>query len=153
MRHRRYTVKLGRNSSHRRAMFRNLCVSIIESYGGGGDGLISTMPKLKAVRSIIEKLVSVCVRAYLCDRQLVDDGVAGQLREDLRAECVSLRRVLYRVLRSRTLVDKAVTVVGRAYVSRPGGYVRVLRLHGRRLGDGGVRGLLQWVADGAVSMA
>lgn len=150
MRHRRHTVKLGRNSSHRRAMFRNLCISIIDCYDGRGSGVVSTLPKLKAVRGIVEKLVTLSTRAYQCDLSVASSGAAIERLVSIKSEGVGLRRRLFRVLGRRGLVEKAVSIVGKAYVSRNGGFVRVLRLHDRRIGDGGAVGLLQWVVDGDV---
>ena len=150
MRHRRYTVKLGRNSSHRRAMFSNLCVSIIGCFGLGCCGVVSTIPKLKAVRPMVERLVALSVRAYQCDLSVLSGVASGESLARLKAESVSSRRRLYRVLRRRGLVERAVSIVGKAYVARDGGYVRVLRLHDRRIGDGGNTGLLQWVVEGDV---
>ena len=146
MRHRRSTVKIGRNASHRRAMFRNMSVSVLGCFGSNGLGIVSTIPKLKAIRPIVERLVSVGVRAFKCDKAVsaASDGGAGLAA--CVSESVSLRRVLFRHLRNRAMVEKTVAVVGRAYESGGGGYVRILRLQRRRVGDGGVTGILQWVA-------
>ena len=145
MRHRRKTVKLGRNSSHRRWLFRNLARSIIESFAESGSGVVSTLPKLKAVRPFVEKLVTVGVRAFRCERESASVVENAQLSSRRRADAVMLRRSLFRVLRCRALVEKTVSVVGERYESRCGGYVRISRLQRGRIGDGGVVGVLQWV--------
>ena len=102
----------------------------------------------KMIGPIVEKLVSLSTRAYRCDLSVSSGGASIDRLGVLKSESVGLRRRLFRVLGRRGLVEKAVAVVGRAYMSRNGGYVRVLRLHDRRIGDGGAVGLLQWVIDG-----
>ena len=106
MRHRNIGRKLSRTSSHRKAMFANMCCSLIEH-----ECMKTTLAKAKELRRYIEPLITVSKK----------DGVAE-------------RRHVFNVLRSKTAVGKLFTTLGPRYVERPGGYIRVLK-YGYRDGD------------------
>lgn len=106
MRHRKSGRKLNRNSSHRKAMFRNMAVSLLE------HGLIkTTVPKAKELRRVIEPLITLAK----------NDSVAN-------------RRIAYNRLQSKKILGKLFTEVGPKNKERPGGYIRILKC-GFRPGD------------------
>ena len=117
MRHRVAGKKLGRTTSHRQAMMRNMTVSLIEH-----ERIITTIQKAKAVKPFVEKLVTLSKEATMHNR----------------------RRAFAKV-RSKEAVQKLFDVLGPRFQERPGGYCRVLRLPKPRLGDNGERAILEFV--------
>jgi large subunit ribosomal protein L17 len=117
MRHRVAGFKLGRTTSHRIAMTRNMAVSVIEH-----ERIITTLPKAKAVKPFIEKLIT-----------LAKDPSQHN------------RRRAFAKLRDKKATQKLFDVLGPRFLERPGGYCRILKLAKRRLGDGGERAILEFV--------
>jgi large subunit ribosomal protein L17 len=106
MRHRNGGFKLGRNTSHRRALLRNLVTSIILN-----DRCHTTITKAKATRPIVEKMITL--------------GKNGS---------VHARRQALAYLMTPESVDRLFKVVAPRYETRPGGYSRIIRT-GQRQGD------------------
>jgi large subunit ribosomal protein L17 len=106
MRHHRVGKKLGRDSSHRKAMYANLACSLIEH-----ERIKTTEAKAKAVRPFAEQMITL-----------------GR-RGDLHA-----RRQALAHLRSQEVVHKLFSEVGPRFADRPGGYTRIVKL-GERPGD------------------
>lgn len=116
MRHRNTGRKLGRKSSHRKAMFSNMCTSLIEH-----ELIRTTLPKAKELRRYIEPLITVS-----------------------KVDSVASRRHVFDTLRSKSAVGKLFTTLGPRYVERPGGYVRVLKC-GFRPGDNAPMAIVELV--------
>lgn len=116
MRHRNSGRKFGRTSSHRKAMFSNMCCSLIEH-----ELIKTTLPKAKDLRGYIEPLITVSK----------EDSVAS-------------RRHVFNRLRSKSAVGKLFTTLGPRYVERPGGYVRILKC-GFRPGDNAPMAIVELV--------
>jgi large subunit ribosomal protein L17 len=116
MRHRNQGRKLGRNTEHRRALLRNLVTSLILE-----ERIVTTAPKAKAARGIAEEMVSL--------------GKRG----DLHA-----RRQAASYLLKAAAVKKLFGDVAQRYVSRTGGYTRIVPL-GWRKGDGADTAVLELV--------
>lgn len=106
MRHRKSGRQLNRNSSHRKAMFRNMACSLIEH-----QLIKTTLPKAKELRRVVEPLITHAKN---------NDSVAG-------------RRYAFDRLRSDAVVAQLFEIAPR-YKSRNGGYVRILKC-GFRTGD------------------
>jgi len=106
MRHRNAGFKLGRNTSHRRAMLRNLVTSIILM-----DRVETTITKCKATRPLVEKMITL--------------GKRGT---------VHARRQALAYMMTPESVDRLFNVVAPRYGARPGGYLRITRT-GVRKGD------------------
>jgi len=117
MRHRYANYKLGRNSAHRAALERNFICAVIRH-----ERVITTVEKAKALRRHVEKMISL--------------GRENNLH--------NLRRAMSR-LQDREVVKKLFEEIGPRYKSRPGGYTRILRLGGFRLGDGGSKAIFELV--------
>ncbi|WP_028388532.1 50S ribosomal protein L17 [Legionella fairfieldensis] len=116
MRHRNTGRKLSRTSSHRKAMFSNMCTSLIEH-----ELIKTTLPKAKELRRYIEPLITVS-----------------------KSDSVASRRHVFNKLRSKSAVGKLFTTLGPRYVERPGGYVRVLKC-GYRAGDNAPMAIIELV--------
>lgn len=106
MRHRKSGRKLSRTSSHRKAMFSNMAVSLFHH-----ELIKTTLPKAKELRRVAEPLITLAK----------EDNVAR-------------RRLAFSRLRSRAAVTKLFNELGPRYQTRPGGYLRVLKC-GFRMGD------------------
>lgn len=119
MRHNRDGRKLGRTSSHRRALMRNMVTSLFAS-----ERIETTAPKAKEVRRVAERMITFARRGDLAARRHV-------------AKTVQNPEVL------RKLFDE----IAPRYVDRPGGYTRVLRLGARRKGDNAQRAILELVGE------
>ncbi len=138
MRHRNAGKKLNRNPSHRKAMLRNLSISIIRASGDkGAEGghVITTGPKATAVRGFCEKLVTLAKKVRACGTD--EKGLLKALH---------LKRMLHARVNDWEIVRLLVDVVAEKHATRNGGYLRILKLQGRRLGDGGEQVLIGWVA-------
>lgn len=116
MRHQHGYRKLGRESSHRRAMFRNMATSLLIH-----ERIETTVPKAKELRSIVEKMITL--------------GKRG----DLHA-----RRTAASYLFSDEAVAKVFSDLATRFASRPGGYTRILK-KGFRFGDGADMAFLELV--------
>jgi len=123
MRHRKSGRKLGRTSSHRKAMFRNMAASLVHH-----ETIKTTLPKAKELRRVVEPLITLAK----------EDGVAN-------------RRLAFDRLRDKAAVGKLFSEIGPRYKDRPGGYLRILKM-GPRPGDSAPMALVQLV-EGAASAA
>ena len=106
MRHRHSGRQLNRNSSHRKAMFKNMNVSLIEH-----ELIRTTVAKAKELRRTAEKLITLA-----------------------KVDNVANRRLAFNRLRDRDAVTKLFNELGPRYANRPGGYLRILKC-GFRTGD------------------
>ena len=106
MRHQKSGRKLNRNSSHRKAMFRNMATSLFKH-----EIIKTTLPKAKELRKVAEPLITLAK----------DDSVAH-------------RRTAFDRLRDKEAVGKLFDELGPRYQERPGGYLRILKC-GYRAGD------------------
>ena len=107
MRHRLAGRKLNRTSAHRKAMFKNMSVSLIEH-----EVIKTTLPKAKDLRRVIEPIIT-------------------HARNN---DTVAARRLAFARLRDRDAVVKLFTTLAPRYKNRNGGYVRILKC-GYRAGD------------------
>ena len=114
MRHKKTGRKLGRNSDHRKAMFRNMAVSLIVH-----ESISTTLPKAKELRRTIEPLITLAK----------EDGVAK-------------RRRAFDKLRDKAAVGKLFDEIGPRFQERTGGYLRILK-KGMRPGDSAQMALVQ----------
>lgn len=106
MRHRLSGRQLNRNASHRKAMFRNMVISLVEH-----ELIKTTVPKAKELRRFAEPLITLA-----------------------KVDSVANRRLAFARLNSKEAVGKLFSQLGPRYNARPGGYVRILKC-GLRSGD------------------
>jgi len=118
MRHRKTGRKLGRNSSHRKAMFRNMSVSLLLN-----ETIKTTVPKAKELRRVIEPLITLA-----------------------KKDEISNRRLAFNRLRDKAAVGKLFSDIGPRFNDRPGGYLRILKI-GPRAGDAAPMAMIQLVDD------
>jgi large subunit ribosomal protein L17 len=106
MRHRKSGRQLNRNSSHRKAMFQNMTVSLLQH-----EAIRTTLPRAKELRRVAEPLITMA-----------------------KNDSVHRRRIAFGRLRDRRAVTKLFNELGPRYRERPGGYLRILKT-GFRPGD------------------
>ena len=116
MRHGKVYRKLGRHSSHRMSMFANMCASLIKH-----EQIITTLPKAKELRPIVEKLITL--------------GKKGDL---------AARRQAISELGDIAMVKKLIDVIAPRYKDRQGGYTRIMKA-GFRHGDNAAVAVIEFV--------
>lgn len=116
MRHRNIGRNLGRTTSHREAMLRNLTVSLFRH-----EQIFTTVPKAKELRRVAEPLITLGKTPNLANRRLA-----------------------FARLRDRDIVGKLFDDLGQRFKTRPGGYLRILK-SGYRAGDAAPMALVQLV--------
>jgi len=114
MRHHKSGRILGRKSSHRKAMYRNMSASLIQH-----ETIKTTVPKAKELRRVIEPLITLAK----------NDSVAN-------------RRLAFSRLRDKASVGKLFNDLGPRFKTRPGGYLRILKA-GFRRGDSAPMAIVQ----------
>lgn len=116
MRHLKSGRQLNRNSSHRKAMFRNMSASLIKH-----EVIKTTLPKAKELRRVAEPLITMA-----------------------KTDAVANRRLAFNRLRDKEAVGKLFVELGPRYATRPGGYLRILKC-GHRAGDKAPMALVELV--------
>jgi len=116
MRHRKRTVKLGRNSSHRKAMFRNMVTSLLDR-----ERIETTVVKAKEARRLADKMVTLAKKGTL-----------------------HARRQALAFIMDKRVVKRLFSVLAERYADRNGGYTRVIRT-GFRQGDGAELALVEMI--------
>jgi large subunit ribosomal protein L17 len=114
MRHRKSGRRLGRNSSHRKAMYRNMAASLLRH-----ETIRTTLPKAKELRRVVEPLITLA-----------------------KEDDVARRRRAFDRLRDKEAVGKLFNELGPRFKERPGGYLRILKM-GYRPGDAAPMALVQ----------
>jgi large subunit ribosomal protein L17 len=117
MRHRKSGRKLNRTSAHRKALFKNMTVSLLRH-----EEIRTTLPKAKELRRHAEPLITMA-----------------------KTPSVSNRRLAFSRLRDREMVSKLFDDLGVHYKDRPGGYLRILKC-GYRAGDKAPMAIVQMVS-------
>ncbi len=116
MRHRNSGKNLGRNSSHRKAMFKNMMVSLLRH-----ELIKTTVVKAKELRRFMEPVITLA-----------------------KEDTVHRRRLAYSRLRDKEIVQKLFADIGPFYKARPGGYLRILKCNFRQ-GDNAPMAIVQLV--------
>jgi large subunit ribosomal protein L17 len=106
MRHRKSGRQLNRNASHRKAMFKNMAISLFEH-----EVIKTTLPKAKELKRVAEPMITMA-----------------------KVDSVANRRLIMSRTGSKAMVGKLFTDLGPRYAERPGGYTRILKC-GFRSGD------------------
>jgi large subunit ribosomal protein L17 len=114
MRHKNSGRRLGRNSPHRRAMYRNLAASLLKH-----ETIRTTLPKAKELRRVVEPLITLA-----------------------KEDSVAHRRLAFDRLRDDVAVGHLFKELGPRFKSRPGGYLRILKM-GYRAGDSAPMAIVQ----------
>ncbi len=116
MRHGHGHRKLNRTHEHRTAMFANMAASLVKH-----EQIVTTLPKAKELRPVLERLITLAKKGDLASRRLV----ASRMRDETQ---------------TRKLFD----VIGPRYASRAGGYLRIMKA-GFRHGDNAAVAVIEFV--------
>ncbi len=172
MRHRIRGRKLGRNASHRKAMFRNMAVSLIRSIAVDEDEpnrpnvpgrIVTTTTKAKELRPFVEKLVTLGRKGAALEKEAAQFATSAernsaewkQWRESDQwqqwqravAPAVACRRRAFATLRDHQAVQLLFGELAERFEERPGGYTRIVKLAEFRLGDAGQKAFIEFVGD------
>lgn len=172
MRHRMRGRKLGRNASHRKAMFRNMAVSLIKTVRIDEEAdnapkvsgrITTTVPKAKELRPFIEKLVTLAKKAQPHIENAAQYATSAEKnssewktwRESEQwnqwnqtlAPALSYRRRAFAELRDNEAVDILFNELAERFAERTGGYTRIVRLATVRLGDAGAQAIIEFVGE------
>ncbi len=124
MRHMNSGRKLGRNSSHRKAMYRNMVTSLLEH-----ERIRTTEAKAKELRRFVERTITIALRIG----DILDKAPESRTAEE-KARLVHAMRTAGLMVRSREVLSKLFGSVATRLKGRPGGYTRIVKL-GQRPGD------------------
>ncbi len=116
MRHKKSGRQLNRNSSHRKALMKNLTLSLFKY-----ESIQTTLPKAKELRRVAEPLITLA-----------------------KVDNLMRRRLVYSRIRDKEIVKKLFEVLGPRFKSRQGGYLRILK-NGFKLGDSSPRAFVKLV--------
>jgi large subunit ribosomal protein L17 len=170
MRHKIAGRTLGRNASHRHAMFRNMAASLIKTLRPGDDDpnkpavqgrIVTTVAKAKELRPYIEKLITLARRSLPHQRDAAKFGTTAQRNtpewkqwresdqwrqwSQAMSPVVAARRKAFALLRDKLAVRILFDELASRFESRDGGYTRVVRIAEYRLGDAGPQALIEFV--------
>ena len=170
MRHKMKGRTLGRNATHRKAMFRNMAASFIRTLHAGEDDpnkpkvlgrIITTVEKAKELRPYIEKLVTIARKSLVHEQQAQSFSTTAQRNStewkswresdtytkwaQAIAPAVTYRRKAFALLRDKLAVKILFGELAKRFEARDGGYTRILRIATRRLGDAGHQALIEFV--------
>lgn len=134
MRHRKSGRPLGRNSTHRKAMYRNMVTSLLEH-----ERITTTEAKAKELRRFAEKTIS----RGLSVQELLAKPVEERSRED-KARIVHAFRMAGRLVHSREVLSKLFSDIAPRYKTRPGGYTRIIKT-APRVGDAARMAIIELV--------
>ena len=137
MRHRKSGRKLGRNSSHRKAMYRNMATSLLE------HGQIKTTDaKAKELRKVVERLITLSKRVTPTDIE----GASGAEEAALLQKRLHAVRQARRTVKDRDVLSKLFSEYSERFSDRPGGYTRITKI-GRRDGDNAPMSVIELVTE------
>lgn len=170
MRHRRKGRVLGRSPSHQRALLRNLASALFltereaehdENAPQVKGRIITTLPKAKELRPVVEKCITIAVRGLRAAEAAAQFGTDSDRDSEAwrrwrhgpewrkwaaaMAPAVTARRRVLTMLGDKQAVRVLFEQVAPRFVDRNGGYTRILRLAKPRLGDAGTRAIIEFV--------
>jgi large subunit ribosomal protein L17 len=170
MRHRKRGRRLGRSSSHRKAMFKNLASALflterdaeLDANAPKVKGrIVTTLEKAKEVRSLVEKSITVARRALPAMADAKQFGTDAERNTEAwkawrksdkhkqwvqaMAPVVNARRRAIQMIGDKQAVRILFSEIAPRFQDRPGGYTRIVRLAKPRLGDNGTRAILELV--------
>lgn len=151
MRHAIAGYKLGRDSEHRRAMFRNLAIALF-THGQ----ITTTHHKAKAVQPLVERLITLAKRGDLASRRRVASVIGNSImvKESIdwdnppgKAEGFRVNATKEKLLHGPRVLTKLFNEIGPRYADRPGGCTRIVKLGRHRIGDAADLVVLQLVGE------
>jgi len=134
MRHRDAGRKLGRNSTHRAAMYRNMVTSLLDH-----GRIKTTEPKAKELRRFVERTITRGISVHALVAKPVDERTPTE-----QAQVVHAYRMAARLVRTSETLRKLFTEVAPRFKDRHGGYTRIVKI-APRPGDGAPMAIIELV--------
>lgn len=172
MRHRIKGRILGRNASHRRAMWRNMASSLIKTVRTDNEDktapkvagrITTTLPKAKELRPYLEKIITLAKKGVAAEEAARPLGTTAarntaewkawrtsdqwQKWNAAIAPAVNARRKAFALLRDKEALEILFADLAKRFETRNGGYLRIVRLPKVRLGDAGQLALVEFVGQ------
>lgn len=170
MRHRRKGRKLGRSPKHQRALLKSLATALFlterdaefdENKPKVKGRIITTLPKAKEVRPLVEKCITVARKGLVAEQEAEQFSPGAERGTDAWkawrksqkwqdwnkaiAPSIAARRRCLQLIGDKQAVGVLFEAVAPRFADRPGGYTRILKLAKPRLGDAGDRAILEFV--------
>ena len=142
MRHRVRGFKLGRHTNHRKAMWRNMAVSLF-THGQ----ITTTIPKAKSVVPFVEKLITAAKKGDLASRRRVIKMIGDRIMIKSEDDPAITRNKYGEIVSGPKVVKTLFDEIAPKYADRTGGYTRIIKLAKHRIGDGASLCVLQLVGD------
>jgi large subunit ribosomal protein L17 len=142
MRHRVAGFKLGKKTNHRKAMWRNMAVSLL-THGQ----ITTTLPKAKSVKPFVEKLISAAKNGDLASRRRVIKMIRDPIMIKREDDDTIQRNKYGEVVGGQKVVKTLFDEIAPKYADRTGGYTRIIKLAKHRIGDGASLCVLQLVGE------
>ncbi len=142
MRHRVAGFKLGRDTEHRKAMWRNMAIALF-THGQ----ITTTVPKAKSLRPLVEKLISLAKKGDLTSRRRVIKVLGNPIKIKFDEDPDVQRNRFGEVTGGPRLVKRLFDEIGPRYADRTGGYTRIVRTGKYRIGDASDLCVIQLVGD------
>jgi len=142
MRHRVAGFKLGRKTNHRRAMWRNMAISLF-THGQ----ITTTIPKAKSVKPYVEKLISAAKQGDLAARRRVIKFLGDPIMIKSADDDTVQRNKYGEITGGSKVVKILFEEIAPKYADRTGGYTRIIKLGKHRIGDGTSLCVLQLVGE------
>lgn len=152
MRHRQSGKHFSRSPAHRLALFRNLARALITH-----ERITTTLPKAKALRPFIEKLITLAKKSAVVMDSPADEKQARIQSLHYRRQAMANLGPMHGTgiydkkdekIAGDTVLKKLFREIGPRFKDRPGGYTRVIKQHYRRLGDGGHTAIIELLKAG-----
>jgi large subunit ribosomal protein L17 len=140
MRHRISGKQLSRNTSHRKALRRNMAIALFQH-----GAIRTTEVKAKELKSFVEKIITMARKGTLHARRIISAELGN--RGGVRGEMFRVENGRDEVMEEKGILQKLFDDIAPRYANRPGGYTRIIRLAERRIGDAGKQVVLQLVED------
>lgn len=140
MRHGIAGRKLGRNTPHRKAMWRNMAISLLTH-----EQITTTLPKAKSLKPFVEKLITSAKQGDLAARRQVIKKIGNPIMIKHDEDPDVQRNAYGELIGGPKVVKKLFDDIAPRYTDRPGGYTRIIKLAKHRIGDGSDLCVLQLV--------
>jgi large subunit ribosomal protein L17 len=142
MRHRKHTAKLGRTSSHQRALFANQLKSLIDQ-----EKIITTVPKAKELRRYADKIITLAKDNTLASKRTAIAKLQVRFNALTPKEARAAKDGDESALNvDRKVINKLFNVLGPRFANRQGGYTRIIKSH-NRVGDNAQLCVIEYLSE------
>ena len=143
MKHGDKVKKLSRNTSHRRALMRNMATSLFKY-----ERIVTTVQKAKVLSSYSEKIITKAKNSIIESELILSEGKDSKEINENNSKVVIMnsKRFINRNIKDKGIIDKLFKDIALRYKTRKGGYTRIIKL-GSRSSDGAERAIIELVLE------